>query len=73
VKQDLARGGRRETATPGLDVSRLGPMSEPSSERPDPARASTPDQSTDDTDRGWGEVPEDDDDERFLREKPPHY
>jgi hypothetical protein len=29
-------------------------------------------QSTDDTDRGWGEAPEDDD-ERLTREKPPHY
>jgi hypothetical protein len=36
-----------------------------------------PDQTTDDTDRGWGEQGEDaddaDDDERLLREKPPHW
>jgi hypothetical protein len=35
-----------------------------------------PDQTTDDTDRGWGEQADhadDDDDERLLREKPPHW
>lgn len=33
-----------------------------------------PEQSADDTDRGWGEHPDDaDDDERLLREKPPHW
>jgi hypothetical protein len=30
-------------------------------------------QSEDDTDRGWGERPDEDDDERIAREKPPHY
>ena len=32
-----------------------------------------PEQSVDDTDRGWGEPPDEDDDERIAREKPPHY
>lgn len=33
-----------------------------------------PDQTSDDTDRGWGEQPDDeDDDERLIREKPPHW
>lgn len=34
-----------------------------------------PEQTSDDTDEGWGERPEDDaaDDERILREKPPHW
>jgi hypothetical protein len=36
-----------------------------------------PEQTSDDTDRGWGEHPDDandtDDDERLLREKPPHW
>ena len=33
-----------------------------------------PEQSEDDTDRGWGERPDEaDDDERIAREKPPHY
>lgn len=34
-----------------------------------------PEQTSDDTDRGWGEHPEGDasDDERLIREKPPHW
>ena len=33
-----------------------------------------PEQTTDDTDRGWGEAADEvDDDERLLREKPPHW
>lgn len=33
-----------------------------------------PEQTADDTDRGWGEHPGDeDDDERLIREKPPHW
>lgn len=37
-----------------------------------------PEQTSDDTDRGWGEHPDDagddlSDDERLIREKPPHW
>jgi hypothetical protein len=33
-----------------------------------------PEQTTDDTDVGWSEQPDEaDDDERLLREKPPHW
>ncbi len=34
-----------------------------------------PEQTSDDTDRGWGEHPDDaeDDDERIRRDKPPHW
>ncbi len=32
-----------------------------------------PDKSADDTDEGWGEVADRDDDERITRERPPHY
>jgi hypothetical protein len=32
-----------------------------------------PEQTTDDTDVGWSEPEEVDDDERLLREKPPHW
>jgi hypothetical protein len=32
-----------------------------------------PEQTTDDTDVGWNEPDEVDDDERLLREKPPHW
>ena len=45
-------------------------MSEPAGHDPDVPL----EQSEDDTDRGWGERPEEtDDDERIAREKPPHY
>ena len=48
---------------------------------PDPRSASPtddepvlPDQTADDTDRGWGERDDDlSDDERLIREKPPHW
>lgn len=32
-----------------------------------------PGRSVDDTDAGWGERPADDEDERFLRDVPPHW
>lgn len=33
-----------------------------------------PEQTSDDSDQGWGERPDEaDDDERIAREKPPHY
>jgi hypothetical protein len=32
-----------------------------------------PDQTVDDTDRGWGELPAPDDDDRLLAERPPHW
>jgi hypothetical protein len=44
-------------------------MSEPAGHEAEGA----PEQSTDDTDLGWGEQPDEDDDERIAREKPPHY
>lgn len=42
-----------------------------SEERPEPPVL--PDRSDDDDDVGWGEPAEDDDDERFTRERPPHW
>jgi hypothetical protein len=49
-------------------VARVGVVSEPAS--PDLPL----EQSEDDTDSGWGERPDEaDDDERIAREKPPHY
>ena len=45
-------------------------MSEPAGGDADPSL----DKSEDDTDHGWGERPDEaDDDERIAREKPPHY
>jgi hypothetical protein len=36
--------------------------------------APLPERSTDDTDLGWGDPPDEtDDDERLLRDKPPHW
>jgi hypothetical protein len=32
-----------------------------------------PDQTSDDTDAGWGDPPPGDDDDRFLDELPPHH
>ena len=32
-----------------------------------------PEQSAEDTDTGWGERPDPDDDERFHRDRPPHW
>ncbi|HET9971021.1 MAG TPA: hypothetical protein VFQ68_22475 [Streptosporangiaceae bacterium] len=32
-----------------------------------------PEQSQDETDVGWGEAPEPDDDERLRQERPPHW
>jgi hypothetical protein len=41
---------------------------------PDPSDPPVlPDQSQEDTDAGWGERPEPDDDERLSRERPPHW
>jgi hypothetical protein len=58
----------------GSDASRHGfGASQGSAEDAGEPPVETPEQSTDDTDRGWGERPDADDDERFLREKPPHY
>ncbi len=39
---------------------------------PDP-RPVLPERSSDETDAGWGERPEPDDDERLRQERPPHY
>ncbi len=42
--------------------------------RPDPDDGPVlPDQSREDTDAGWGEHPEPDDDERLRRDRPPHW
>lgn len=35
--------------------------------------ADRPEQSAEDTDTGWGERPDPDDDERFYRDRPPHW
>lgn len=44
-------------------------------EWPEPDEGVLPEQTSDDTDRGWGEEPADEDAdlERLRREKPPHW
>ena len=42
--------------------------------RPVPSHpVARPEQSAEDTDTGWGERPDPDDDERFSRDRPPHW
>jgi hypothetical protein len=38
-----------------------------------PAGPALPEKSRDESDVGWGERPEPDDDERFSRDRPPHW
>lgn len=45
----------------------------PEAERPAPVGPAGTSRAPDDTDVGWGERPDPDDDERFLREVPPHW
>ena len=42
-------------------------------ERTHDDRPLLPDLTSDERDAGWGEAPEPDDDERYLREIPPHH
>jgi len=58
------------------DDDRVDAENAPSTPTP-PARAVSPPllptQSREDTDAGWGEYRERDDDDRFLRDRPPHW
>lgn len=48
--------------------------SQPAADRPSTCVwAVLPDVTTDERDLGWGELPEPDDDDRYLREVPPHH
>jgi hypothetical protein len=50
------------------------PADPPPDGPPDPDRRPVlPQRSSDETDAGWGERPEPDDDERLRQERPPHY
>ena len=51
------------------------PADSPSPRPPDDRddRLALPQRSRDETDAGWGEQPEPDDDERLRAERPPHY
>lgn len=60
-------------------VMTVPPDGEASSRSPDAGRSDRSDmpvlpvQSQEDTDVGWGEQPEPEDDERLHRERPPHW
>jgi hypothetical protein len=58
---------------PAADQSRpAGPP--PGAAPPEPDRRPVlPQRSSDETDAGWGERPEPDDDERLRQDRPPHY
>ena len=61
---------------PAGDAPRPAPA--PTVRRRSPVRRSTaepvlPDTTRDERDVGWGDTPEPDDDERLLREVPPHH
>ena len=59
-------GGMPPDAAPPKQPPRVSP--------PEPRDdLALPTQSEDDTDVGWGELPEPDDDERLSRERPPHW
>jgi len=50
------------------------PADPPEDARPAPdPRPVLPQSGSDETDAGWGERPEPDDDERLRQERPPHY
>jgi hypothetical protein len=54
--------------------SNQAPDQSPSADSPDPDdKPVLPLQSLDETDRGWGEQPELDDDERLRSDRPPHW
>jgi hypothetical protein len=61
------------------EVMTVVPDGEASSRSPDVGRSDrsdmpvVPAQSQEDTDVGWGEQPEPEDDERLHRERPPHW
>lgn len=57
------------TEQSGRDVRPARPESRPAR----PADAAGPEKSRDESDVGWGERPEPDDDERFSRDRPPHW
>ena len=60
---------------PPADAADEAPDQGPPKARPPAPRDSpaVPPQSREDTDAGWGERPEPDDDERLYRERPPHW
>jgi signal peptidase II len=59
---------------PASMLAGVNPANPPDPPAPDRAEEPVvPTQSREDTDAGWGEVPEPSDDDRFYRDRPPHW
>ena len=63
--------------SPASTMAAMAPANapEPGKDRDkDPVRPEqSPEQSAEDTDAGWGEAPESGDDDRYYRDRPPHW
>ena len=60
-------------ATPDAEGTAAPPSPAPTSKPPTSDPSVLPDVTTDERDLGWGELPEPSDDDRYLREVPPHH
>lgn len=60
--------GREPDAGPGPDPGRPRPAQGPGGGQP-----LLPSRSSDETDVGWGDEPEPDDEDRLRRDRPPHW
>ena len=65
---DNAQEHQAESAPPAP-----GPAADPAPPAPPAAAPILPTQSREDTDIGWGEYRDRDDDDRLLRDRPPHW
>jgi hypothetical protein len=60
-------------AAPDAERTAAPPSRAPSPKPPAADPSVLPDVTTDERDLGWGELPEPSDDDRYLREVPPHH
>lgn len=60
-------------AIPDAERAAAPPFPAPTSKPPTSDPSVLPDVTTDEGDLGWGELPEPSDDDRYLREIPPHH
>ena len=65
--------GHPAAATPDAERTAAPLLPAPTSEPPTSDPSVLPDVTTDERDLGWGELPEPNDDDRYLREVPPHH
>jgi hypothetical protein len=67
-----APGGPAAPPAPGAGAPVMPAPVPPEPVPPEPVPPGPPEQSREDTDAGWGELPERDDD-RLYRDRPPHW